>query len=76
MSEDDENEVLDASLELVMDARHMTKVAIGGAETIDRYLSCPICLSVVEGPMATECLHRFCSECIETSLRLGKKECP
>lgn len=23
-----------------------------------------------------ECLHRFCAECIEKCLRLGKKECP
>ena len=74
MSEDEE--FVDASHEMITDAMHMTRVEIGGAETIDRYLSCPICLSVVEKPMATECLHRFCSDCIETSLRLGKKECP
>lgn len=23
-----------------------------------------------------ECLHRFCGECIQKCLRLGKKECP
>lgn len=25
---------------------------------------------------AQECLHRFCRECIEMSLRLGRKQCP
>ena len=54
----------------------MTCVEINGAATIDRYLSCPICLGLMRGATATECLHRFCSECIESALRLGKKECP
>jgi len=26
--------------------------------------------------MATPCLHRFCSSCIEKCLRIGKQECP
>ena len=67
----------DGPHEMIFAASHMTRVEIGGAETIDRYLSCPICLSIVSQPTATECLHRFCSECIESALRLGKnKECP
>jgi hypothetical protein len=40
-------------------------------------LSCPICLGVIRKAVTTiECLHRFCTECIEKSLRLGQKECP
>lgn len=40
-------------------------------------LSCPICLRVIRKAVTTiECLHRFCTECIEKSLRLGQKECP
>lgn len=40
-------------------------------------LSCPICLGVIRKAVTTiECLHRFCMECIEKSLRLGQKECP
>ena len=26
--------------------------------------------------MVTECLHRFCRECIQKCLRVGKHECP
>ena len=62
--------------EMITDARHLTKLPLGGAETIERYLSCPVCLEIMVAPTATECLHRFCAMCIETSLRLGKKECP
>ena len=25
---------------------------------------------------AAQCLHRFCSECIQKCLRVGRKECP
>ena len=40
-------------------------------------LNCPICLGVIRKTVTTiECLHRFCTECIEKSLRLGQKECP
>ena len=62
--------------EMIMSSRHMTLVEIGGPATIDRYLSCPICLGLMRGATATECLHRFCSECIESAIRLGRKECP
>ena len=54
-----------------------TTVEIGGVATIDRDFSCPICLSIMRNVTATECLHRFCTDCIETAIRLGKnKECP
>jgi len=43
---------------------------------IEADLSCPICLRLLVKPCVTECLHRFCHECIQTSLRVGKKECP
>ena len=62
--------------EMVTSARHFTTLELDGAETIDRYLSCPICLSLLRNPTATECLHRFCDECIQMCLRMGKKECP
>ena len=40
-------------------------------------LQCPICQSLVNQPVIYKtCLHRFCSECIESYNRLGKKECP
>jgi len=43
----------------------------------NKELQCPVCLGVLNKTVTvTECLHRFCSECINSSLRLGKKECP
>lgn len=46
-------------------------------DEINDDLSCPICLGVIRKAVTTiECLHRFCTECIEKSLRLGQKECP
>ena len=40
-------------------------------------LQCPICLQLLTHTLTSmECLHRFCSECVNSSLRIGKKECP
>ena len=40
-------------------------------------LTCPICQEMVSNPVIYKsCLHRFCSNCIETYNRQGKKECP
>ena len=80
-SEDDfsgveEEEVRQKPHEMIMSSKHMTRVEINGPETIERYLSCPICLGLMRAATATECLHRFCSECIESAIRLGRKECP
>ncbi|KAJ1632248.1 hypothetical protein T492DRAFT_591275, partial [Pavlovales sp. CCMP2436] len=41
-----------------------------------RDFTCPICLDLIREATATECLHRFCSECIEKSVRIGSKACP
>jgi len=43
---------------------------------LNQDLRCPICLGLLRDPVATECLHRFCANCIEKCLRVGKKECP
>lgn len=38
---------------------------------------CAICHGYLKKTMVVmECLHRFCEECIVTSIRLAKKECP
>lgn len=45
--------------------------------SLQRELMCPICLDVLNTTMTTrECLHRFCSACINKALRSGNKECP
>ncbi|KAL7464709.1 hypothetical protein ACHAXS_005052 [Conticribra weissflogii] len=38
---------------------------------------CPVCLGYIKNTsIVKECLHRFCSDCIQKCLRTGKKECP
>ena len=38
---------------------------------------CPICLGYIRNTrIVKECLHRFCHDCIEKCLRVGKKQCP
>ena len=74
--DDFDEEVRQKPREMIMSSKHMTRVEINGPETIERYLSCPICLGLMRATTATECLHRFCSECIESAIRLGRKECP
>lgn len=38
---------------------------------------CVICLGYIRNArIVMECLHRFCEDCIEKSLRMGRNECP
>ncbi|KAL1562770.1 RING-type E3 ubiquitin transferase [Salvia divinorum] len=40
-------------------------------------VQCPICLGILKNTRTVMgCLHRFCKECIDKSMRLGNKECP
>lgn len=56
---------------------HDKKFAYIDKELVSETFECPICLDVVKGTMVvTECMHRFCQECIEKTMRLGKKQCP
>ncbi|CDY13113.1 BnaA09g17040D [Brassica napus] len=44
---------------------------------IRKDVQCPICLGIIKKTRTVmECLHRFCRECIDKSMRLGNKECP
>ncbi|EOA40288.1 hypothetical protein CARUB_v10009016mg [Capsella rubella] len=44
---------------------------------IRREVQCPICLGIIKKTRTVmECLHRFCQECIDKSMRLGNNECP
>ncbi|KAK9284294.1 hypothetical protein L1049_023465 [Liquidambar formosana] len=40
-------------------------------------VQCPICLGIIKKTRTVmECLHRFCRDCIDKSMRLGNNECP
>lgn len=44
---------------------------------IRKYVQCPICLGIIRKTRTVmECLHRFCRECIDKSMRMGNNECP
>ncbi|PIN07391.1 putative E3 ubiquitin ligase [Handroanthus impetiginosus] len=44
---------------------------------IRKEVQCPICLGIIRKTCTVmECLHRFCRECIDKSMRLGNNECP
>lgn len=44
---------------------------------IDSDLTCAICMNIIsEAMIISDCLHRFCSDCIGQCLRLSKRECP
>jgi len=39
-------------------------------------LRCAVCLEVLERAVAAPCMHRFCQECVEKWLRVGRHDCP
>ena len=44
---------------------------------VNMELTCPVCLRLLhKTEIVMECLHRFCGECIQKCLRVGKNECP
>ncbi|PIN08587.1 Ubiquitin--protein ligase [Handroanthus impetiginosus] len=44
---------------------------------IRKEVECPICLGIIRKTRTVmECLHRFCRECIDKSMRIGNNECP
>ncbi|KAL8138172.1 hypothetical protein V2J09_004173 [Rumex salicifolius] len=44
---------------------------------VRKEVQCPICLGIIRKTRTVmECLHRFCRECIDKSMRMGNKECP
>ena len=45
--------------------------------SVNTLFHCPVCLGYMKKTfIVMECLHRFCGDCIQKCLRLGKKECP
>ena len=46
-------------------------------QSIVTHLQCPVCLSIMDDAhIIPDCGHRFCGNCIKSSLRLCKNECP
>ncbi|XP_021894278.1 putative E3 ubiquitin-protein ligase RING1a isoform X2 [Carica papaya] len=44
---------------------------------IRKEVQCPICLGIIKKTRTVmDCLHRFCRDCIDKSIRLGNNECP
>ncbi|KAJ4763802.1 E3 ubiquitin-protein ligase [Rhynchospora pubera] len=44
---------------------------------IRKEVQCPICLGIIRKTRTVmECLHRFCRDCIDKSMRLSNNECP
>ncbi|XP_059291504.1 putative E3 ubiquitin-protein ligase RING1a [Lycium ferocissimum] len=44
---------------------------------VRKEVQCPICLGIIRKTRTVmECLHRFCRECIDKSMRMGSNECP
>jgi len=47
------------------------------SRVLNMELTCPVCLRLLtKTEIVMECLHRFCGECIQKCLRVGKNECP
>lgn len=58
--EDDDDEYVDVDLSAIREE-----------------MQCPICLGIIRKTRTVmECLHRFCRDCIDKSMRLGNNECP
>ncbi|BBM98681.1 E3 ubiquitin-protein ligase RNF1/2 [Marchantia polymorpha subsp. ruderalis] len=55
----------------------MTYAKVYRSRDILELMRCPICLGILRNTRTVmECLHRFCRECIDKAMRLGRKECP
>ena len=48
------------------------RVVVLDPRRVDSELVCAVCLSVCSSTLTTmECVHRFCSDCIVSGLRIG-----
>ena len=57
---------------------HALRSAVNSLKSIVKdEFQCPICLETCTGTLSNpECLHRFCGDCFNESLRRCNKECP
>ncbi|XVE88077.1 hypothetical protein DITRI_Ditri19aG0039700 [Diplodiscus trichospermus] len=56
---------------------HKQEYVLVKLSDIRKEVQCPICLGIIRKTRTVmECLHRFCRECIDKSMRMGNNECP
>ncbi|XWS12620.1 hypothetical protein CRYUN_Cryun37aG0105700 [Craigia yunnanensis] len=56
---------------------HKQEYVLVKSSDIRKEVQCPICLGIIRKTRTVmECLHRFCRECIDKSMRMGNNECP
>ncbi|XP_062207129.1 putative E3 ubiquitin-protein ligase RING1a isoform X2 [Phragmites australis] len=64
-------------LSLSLSAGSMDEFILVKLAEIRKEVQCPICLGIIRKTRTVmECLHRFCRDCIDKSMRLGNNECP
>ncbi|XP_071720309.1 putative E3 ubiquitin-protein ligase RING1a [Rutidosis leptorrhynchoides] len=74
--DDDDGSTSSSSSSSICDESDDEFVYVKLAE-IRKEVQCPICLGIIRKTRTVmECLHRFCRECIDKSMRLGNNECP
>mmetsp|Transcript_14987 Transcript_14987/g.20337 ORF Transcript_14987/g.20337 Transcript_14987/m.20337 type:complete len:137 (-) Transcript_14987:1034-1444(-) len=55
----------------------VTTMEIPNVQTVIENFNCSICMEPVNDPTVIKhCLHFFCKQCVEKSIRHYKKECP
>ena len=62
-------------LEAEEDVTQQVRVS-GSVGGLLHFLHCAVCLQVLERTVVAPCMHRFCQECVEKWLRVGRHDCP
>ncbi|XP_041005655.1 putative E3 ubiquitin-protein ligase RING1a isoform X2 [Juglans microcarpa x Juglans regia] len=75
--EDDEDEAEDSEGSPSSISQEKAEFVFVRLTDIRKDVQCPICLGIIKKTRTVmECLHRFCRECIDKSMRMGNNECP
>ncbi|XP_057455527.1 putative E3 ubiquitin-protein ligase RING1a [Lotus japonicus] len=73
----DEDQSQDSDESPSSDSEEKPEFVYVPVQDIRKDVQCPICLGIIKKTRTVmECLHRFCRECIDKSMRLGNNECP
>lgn len=75
--EDDDEDEDDSNGSRSSKTGHNDEYVTVNLADIRKEVQCPICLGIIRKTRTVmECLHRFCRECIDKSMRMGNNECP